>query len=280
MSDLDRDQSISLVVARMVAVERSGGDVEIRAIPEREDRTNPAVELVTADSVGTLAIEHTIIEPYPGQIRDNHQIRPYATTLPAMLTGRLPPGGRFEINLDVGVANGIKLAPETLEAIAEWVVSAAPLLEEGRPGIDGRHMAKGGPPDLPFPVTLARWPRHADDVFPELSIGWWRPSDLEERRRERLAVALRKKLPKLTTAAAVGHQGVLVIESDDIQLSNFVDIRAALHDAAADAEDPLPSWIVLWEQFGESAFVSTLRANGAWIDDPRPAALAAIPHGR
>lgn len=279
-ADLDRDQAVALAVARLIAADRSGGEVEIRAVPERDDRTNPAVELITADAVGTLAIEHTLIEPYPGQIQDNHQIHPCAETLPTMLAGRLPAGSRFDLNLDVGVVNGIKPTQETLDAIAEWVVGTAPLLEDGRPGIDGRHMAKGGPPDLPFTITLARWPRRVDDVFPELSIGWWRPPDLEERRRERLVVALRKKLPKLTAAEVEGHRGVFVIESDDIQLSNSVDIRVALLAAAAEVEYPLPSWIVCWEQVGESAFVSTLRSDGEWIGDPRLSVLPALPHRR
>lgn len=141
-------------------------------------------------------------------------------------------------------------------------------------------MVKGGPPDIPFPITLARWPRHVDDALPQSSIGWWRPPDLEERRRERLVIALRKKLPKLAAAEVEGHQGVLVIESDDIQLSNSVDIRLALLAAAAEVEDPLPSWIVCWEQVGESAFVSTLRSDGEWIGDPSPYVLPAVPHPR
>lgn len=279
-ADLDRDQAVALAVARLIAADRSGGEVEIRAVPERDDRTNPAVELITADAVGTLAIEHTLIEPYPGQIQDNHQVRPYAEKLPTMLAGRLPAGSRFDLTLDVGVVDGIEPTQEALGAIAEWAVTKAPLLEDGRPGIDGRHMAKGGPPDTPFPITLARWPRHVDDVLPEVSIGWWRPPDLEERRRQRLAVALRKKLPKITAAEVDGHRGVLVIESGDHQLSNSVDIHVALLAAAAAVEDPLPSWIVCWEQVGGSAFVSTLRADGEWIGDPRPSVLPAVPHRR
>ncbi len=279
-ADLDRDQAVALAVARLIAADRTGVEVEIRAVPERADQTNPAVELITADAVGTLAIEHTLIEPHPGQIQDYHQVRPYAETLPTMLAGRLPAGSRFDLNLDVRVVNGVNPTQETLDAIAEWAVATAPLLEDGRPGIGGRHMAKGVPPDTPFPITLARWPRHVDDVLPEVSIGWWRPPDLEERRRERLVVALSKKLPKITAAEAEGHQGVLVLESDDIQLSNSIDIRAALLAAAAEVEDPLPSWIVCWEQVGGSAYVSTLRSYGEWIGDPRSSVLPAVPHRR
>ncbi len=279
-ADLDRDQAVALAVARLIAAERSGGEVEIRAVPEQVDRTNPAVEPITSDAVGTLAIEHTLIEPYPGQIQDSHQVRPYAETLPMMLAGRLPAGSRFDLNLDIRVVNGIKPTHENLVAIAEWAVANAPLLEDGRSGIGGRHMVKDGPPNTPFPISLVRWSRDVEDVLPEVSIGWWRPPDVEERRRERLVVSLRKKLPKIAAAEAEGHQGVLVIESDDIQLSNSIDIRVALLAAAAEVEDPLPSWIVCWEQVAESAFVSTLRSDGEWVGDPRPSVLPAVQHPR
>ena len=277
---MDRDQIIALAVAELIADQRGGGQVTVVAVPEREDRTNPAVELITSDAVGTLAIEHTLIEAFPGQIQDSHQIRPYVETLPTMVADRMPEGSRFELNLDVRGVDGIRPTSETFETIVEWVVAAAPQLEEGRPGISGRHMTKGGPPALPFTATLARWPMRVDDVFPEVSIGWWRPPDLEERRRERLSVALGKKLPKIAAAEVDGHQGVLVLESEDIQLSNSRDIRAALLAAAAEVEDPLPSWIVCWEQVGDSAYVSTLCSNGEWIGDPRSSVLPAVPHRR
>lgn len=172
-ADLDRDQAVALEVARLIATTRSGGEVEVRAVPEREDRTNPAVELITSDAVGTLAIEHTLIEAFPGQIQDSHQIRPYVETLPTMLAGRVPAGSWFELNLDVRGVDGIRPTSETFETIVEWVVAAAPQLEDGRPGVSGRHMTKGGPPALPFTATLARWPMRVDDVFPEVSIGRW-----------------------------------------------------------------------------------------------------------
>lgn len=275
-SDLGRDQTIALAVARLIATARSGGDVEILKKPEEEDRSRPAVELVTEDAVGTLAIEHTLVEPFSAQIRDQQQMRPYAEALPGLLEGRLPAGSQFELNLAVGSTNGIKPSPEALKTIAEWAVKTAPQLEVGRSRVDG-HMATGRPPELPFPITLVRWPRSTDDPLPQVTIGWWQPDDLPQRRQERLAVALQKKLPKLTSAVAKGPQGVLVLESDDVQLSNAVDIGNSLRAAASDLVQPLPAWIVLWQQYGDTAFVSFLRAASTWIDEPQPSRLPAIP---
>jgi hypothetical protein len=279
-SDLDRDQVIALAAARLIAAARDGGEVTILDVPERTDRTNPAVELMTSDAVGSLAIEHTQIEPYPGQIADNHRIRPYAEALPEMLASSVPDGSRLALNLDVGAVIGIRPSTEVLELIAEWVAIVARSLVDGRPGIDGRHLAKGGPPELPFRLALVRWPQFPESPIPNVTIGWWRPDDLEERRQERLAVALAKKLPKLADAAGQGYAGVLVLESSDIQLSNSFDIQRALRTSATGAGSPIPSWIILWEQYGETAFVSISRANDAWIDEPQPQLLPAVPSDR
>lgn len=96
-ADLDRDQAVALAVARLIAEDRTGGEVEIMAVPERADRTNPAVELITADAVGTLAIEHTLIEPYPGQIQGENWLLPRgdeerAERLPDKCTIRMKAG--------------------------------------------------------------------------------------------------------------------------------------------------------------------------------------------
>lgn len=271
---------MALAVAQLIADCRGGGTASVVAVPEQDDRSNPAVELVTADALGTLAIEHTLIEPYPGQIQDNVQISPYVETLPTMLEDRLPVGSRFQLILDPCVVNGIKPTQEVLDAIVKWVVTTAPHLEDGHPGIDGRHMAKGEPPDVPFPITLVRWPRRVDDTLPPVLIARSCPPDLEELRRQRLVTALEKKLPKLTAAGEKGHQGVLVIESRDFALSNSVTISAALFAASDEVTDPLPSWIILWQQVGDAAFEWTLRADGEWIGTPHQHVLPAVRHPR
>jgi hypothetical protein len=130
-------------------------------------------------------------------------------------------------------------------------------------------MRRTGPPDLPFEVTLVRW-RQESDHIPKLTVGWWKPEDLEEHRIVRIGTALAKKLPKLATAADTGQETVLVLESNDIQISNAIDIRLALRAASDATAVALPSWIVLWETTAESAFVWVLRSSGTWEPEPRP----------
>lgn len=186
-----RDQRLALAVADEIARYRGGSDVRVVSLPEEEDRTNPAVELETADEIGHLVIEHTTIEPFTGQVGENHRIRPYGEALTSRLAGRLPNVSRFEINLDVGAVDGARPTQAVLAAIGTWVREPASTLVDGRPGIDGAHMVRSGPPDVPIRMTLTRWPSSPDSPIHALTVGRW----------------------------------VLVIESADISLSNAVDIR-------------------------------------------------------
>lgn len=272
---LDRDQAIALAVARLIAAERGGGQVQICAIPERDDRNNQAVELITCDAVGTLAIEHTRIEAFRKQIQDDTQIQPYAEQLPAILAGRLPAGSRYELIFDIRGVNGTKPEQKALNAIVAWVIATAPLLEDGCPGINGRHVMTGEPPDLPFTITLVRWPEWISKRDPGVSIGRWYPQDLEQQRKERLGDALCSKLPKIAVAEANGHSGVLILESNDIALSNSTAIYTALL-AAAEKRADLPPWIVYWEQVCEPASVSIFRSNGEWVEESCPVELPAV----
>lgn len=272
--DLNRDELIALCVAQHIADGRDGGTVRIVRQPEREDRTNPVVELVTSDAVGCLAIEHTLIESFTGQIADQRQIQPYVESLPKLLGGDLPESSRFDINVDPRAVVGVKKTADAIDAVVVLARRVAPTLPDGRPDMKGAHIARSGPPDLPFEVSLARWPRRAESMIPHITVGWWSPENLEELREARIATALAKKLPKIHSASqALLCEGVLVLEADDIQLANAVDIRFALQKAAGAQDHPIPAWIVLWETVDGSAFVSVLRASGEWVDNPVHSAL-------
>ena len=80
------------------------------------------------------------------------------------------------------------------------------------------------------------------------------PADIEERRAERLGRALRDKGPKLAAWKRQGARSVLVLEDNDIALSNHILIRQAL--ALAAVRTALPDEVFLvctttdnWEVF-------------------------------
>lgn len=268
MDGLGRDQHIALAVAKLIAKQRDGGNVKVVHVPELEDRQNPAVELITEDDVSRLAIEHTLVESFSDQLKDDVQIRLYATALQEALAGDLPTTSCFVINLNVRTVHGGRERYSVLELIAQWVRQTAPSLVEGRPGVNGRHMARSRTLELPFEVTLVCWPSRDDDSLPNISVGCWLPDDLEDLRETRIAEALLKKLPKIDVATTAGVQGVFILESVDIQLANTVKIRAALQRAAAGQSQRLPAWIAIWETTGDTAFVWLLRADDEWIAEP------------
>lgn len=275
------DARLSFAAGELVANHRQGGAVTLVTCPELEERTLPSVELVTRDHVGELAIEHTRIEAYEGQIVDPIEIAPYAERLADRLADRLPPGSRFELVLDVRAANGVKPSVARLDRIAEWVALEAPGLVDGRPGVQGGHMVKAAPPDLPFPATLSRWPVADEVVLPAFSVRTWRPEDLEERRLARASRAFADKLPKLLSARTGGREALLILESNDIQLSNAWTIAEAVQKAAGGFAD-LPEWIVLVESETTPPFGWIIRAEGAWRDPEGPCPLtvrSALPGG-
>jgi hypothetical protein len=61
---------------------------------------------------------------------------------------------------------------------------------------------------------------------------------LNQLRVERVAGALARKCPKLTTEKAKGHESVLVLESDDLSLANSDAIGRALEVALANCPEP------------------------------------------
>lgn len=269
------DARLSFAAGQFVANHRQGGVVTLVARPELEERTLRSVELVMRDHVGELAIEHTRIEAFEGQIVDPLEIAPYADGLEHRIDDRLPPGSRFELVLDVGAASGVKPSAARLDRIADWVALEAPGLVDGRPGVQGGHMVKAAPPDLPFPATLSRWPVADGSALPAFSVRTWRPEDLEERRLTRVSRALADKLSKLLTARSGGREALLVLESNDIQLSNAWSIAEAVRESAGGFAE-LPEWIVLVESETDPPSGWIIRAEGAWRDPEGPCQLPVL----
>jgi hypothetical protein len=245
-----RDQRLAFAVAMVVAQLRDGGEPRVVDVPDVKDRENPAVELITADDVGRLAIEQ-------------------------------PPRSRFNLVIAVLATDGVKPTRDRLDKIAEWVEREARRLEDGSPQASPRHWVRGGPPDLPFEATLYRWPRPPDSSLPLFSVLVAAPEELEARRVARVAQALERKLPKLREAAGQEGEGVLVLESEDIQLSNSWTIAVAVREAVSSAASWVPEWIVLVETDTSTPIAWVLRGRGEWIDEiePRPLPTESIPSG-
>jgi len=76
--------------------------------PDEQERNEQAVDMLLKWSSGEIALEHTRIESYPQQIEDWSQIRKLLRPLEAMLAGKLPDPGHYELSVDVGATKGAK----------------------------------------------------------------------------------------------------------------------------------------------------------------------------
>jgi hypothetical protein len=131
-------------------------------------------------------------------------------------------------------------------------------------------VCKGNPPGVPFSLHLMRrvgWSLSAkqDGI---LTVSRFAPPKVEEMRSERLRRALDTKLPKLFRCKQEGATSVLVLEDDDIALTNEVLIGDALQELLLGRAD-IPDQIYLVETCIDAFWtVWPLMRDGIfWPDD-------------
>lgn len=89
-------------------------------------------------------------------------------------------------------------------------------------------------------------------------------SAIEDLRTVRLSEMMARKLPKLLRHAdAAGQDSLLVLESEDYQLTNIPVVVAGLEQAAREVER-LPTWIVVVDRF---TMVHLVFCESHWVLD-------------
>ncbi len=169
--------------------------------PDKDDRTTREIDAVA----GNFAIEHTSIDTVPHQRRDSDWFRQVVGDIEQTLQVR--PDFRLEIVAEYGAVAKGQNWPMIREAIAEWIINAAPKMP------DGHHVLR----DLagvPFTLHVFK----ASDRPPRLVFGRCAPKDCQS--VDHYAGQLHSKVQKLTKYHDVGYATVLIIESSDIALMN------------------------------------------------------------
>ena len=242
--------------------------------PEK-DHIGPPVELRLKIGAQEYAIEHTQIEAFEDQIGKGVSLERLVGPVKKALCGKLSGPAiymmvfPFDRNLSVNRSN-LKQHQENLK---EWVRENAPLLY-GKvqeriggesvsevPQKDLRNFTKAKPCGFRYAIELS-----CQIIGPpsgqkpgRLGAARWAPDskDLEALRACRLRRALGKKLPKLRRCKSEGARTVLVLESDDIALTEpnlVVDALAGLQGEFT-GELPFPD---------EIYFVDTASSEGPW----------------
>jgi hypothetical protein len=212
------------------------------AFPDEIEREAPAIDLLVAGASGEMAIEHTLVESFPQRIFDDRLFVALAAEVERRLTNELPMPGHYRVVLKPGEIRRRQDIEGVAAAIVDWARTSAPDLQIGDPTSAPSHIAEGILAPSGLRVRLERWPGRDGQVLAIRSV----PEDLTEQRRERVATAMDRKLPKLAKASEGQCRSLLVLESDDLALGNYVEIASAATVAIEERKD-VPDVICLVE---------------------------------
>ena len=223
--------------------------------PEKEG-LDPPVDLRVRLGTVEYAIEHTQIEAFTDQIRTGEEYAQFIKPVVDQLSGTLPGPAVYELHFPIDTHLGVKSADldRIRRELVAWIRTKAQCLyEKNRDRLEREHKSpryldsiRGEPPGFPYPVRL--WVGMACSASERGTLRHARlaPDDLEAHRADRLREALRRKCPKLQRCKEDGARTVLVLESDDIALTNYVLVSEALAGPLAERDD-LPDEIYLVE---------------------------------
>lgn len=264
--ELERDQLLCLRVAELLADRRGIDLVGVISIPELEDRTNPAVELVVGSTGGRIALEHTTIETFSGQIQAAVYLRKLIPVDPFEVPG-LESDSQYTLGLVPSSLEGnAKDTVTVVEALRGWITEAAAALPP-EPCLPRDRYIRAPVGRLPIPASLLRSPASEGSPFAgKVMVSFEAPADRETLREARILEALNRKLPKLNAARGPNGLSVLVVETGDLSLANQWLISEALQRAAASCEHELADYVVLVITVGES-LAWVLHEQGTWSDE-------------
>jgi hypothetical protein len=233
---------------------RTGETIELKERPERLRRNIPAVEELWQSPTRRYAIEHTRLESFDGQIANEARLQRLITPVREALAGRLPGSHVLAVRVCETQTARIKYADAHSE-ILRLTLDAAPTLKDGETVILPSTR-------LPFSVQLHRRNGRGSHVAVHTLI----EGDADLLRLDRMRRALHDKCPKLARWATAARTSVLVLEADDIQLSNVSAAYEAFEQALAERTDR-PDVVVFVETDGSPMYGWMFKDGEALGDD-------------
>ena len=228
---------------------------EQRRVVIRDTPMQRGIEVTCYIGSQHYAIEHTLIEPFPENQRDDILFgRVFDPAFEASIADLLKPALAYTITVNVYAFNefrGQRLDVVRAELLA-WAREAVPRLQEpprGQGPTEARISAE--PPETPVCVTLAC--HHSTALGGRLSPGRFAPQDLESLRHARLLKALQDKGPKLAAACVGNTRTVLIVENHDFAITNEGLVSEAFDQLCAQVQHP-PTDIYLVDTRGGGMF--------------------------
>lgn len=246
--------------------------------PEK-DGDGPPVELRIVLGIQEYAIEHTRIEAFEGQIQTGEVFAEVSRLIESSLSGKLPGPECYRLTMPVDVSLRMKAAKRqrTWQNFIEWICAQAECMHERsenrcEPGYNlyrSDDSIRGTPPGFTYEVMLDRWRdashmgREPGSVHVVRVVG----DDLESDRANRLRRALSEKSPKLHDCKLENARTVLVLESDDIPLTNHHLVAEALLRVLPERTDA-PDEIYLVESDTRDWYIWLMkRDENYWITE-------------
>jgi hypothetical protein len=229
------------------------------------------VEVTCSIACDRFALEHTRIDPYNDKVADDVRTGEFMTPVVDRLNRELdlPDGAGLIVVLDVAALAKVKRNKwgAIQEVLVDWIKATAPRLSEPQAGRFTSH--RDQPTGVPFPLTLQRVSRMSDKI----SFMRFAPSDLEIRRELRIKKAANDKLPKLAVCKRAGMTTVLVLEDDDIALSNEALIAPLLLKALDQSKHEVPDLIYLIDTAGPRWFAVCLKDHTVVWPETAPSGI-------
>ncbi|MBC7246312.1 MAG: hypothetical protein H5T73_00835 [Actinobacteria bacterium] len=237
--------------------------------PDMIERNKKAVDCIFRCGKERIALEHTILENYSCQIKNDKQFEKLTSPLLEQLKPEMPPG-RFTIIFhpdDIEKKRKPELEPYR-ESLRVWIIQKAKELSE-----ENTSRTRGGticdyPDRIPFKVTIRYRPYEIQKVL----FARFMPESIDAKSRKRLKVALEEKCPKLASEKEKGAISVLVLEMNDFVLGDRDEVAKMLgkevsQTKANTTKYPVPDYIFLVETFDNDEWqVSLLIEDGELAD--------------
>lgn len=241
---------------REIIAARTGERIEVTDRPELRQRSGEVVEELWESPSRRYSVEHTQLESYPGQLGSQARIARLVVPVRQMLAGRLPGYYVLAVRINETEEARIKYADAHAE-IVRLTLDAAPKLKD-------EETVELRSDRLPFTMQLHRRHGNGSQVVVHCLID----GDGDALRLERVRHAFNEKCPKLAAWSAGGRVSVLVLEANDIQLSNAGVVYQAVRQALAERSDS-PDVIVLVETDGGPMYGWVLK-EGEHLGDAVP----------
>ncbi len=203
-----------------------------------------------------FVVEHTRVEAFESQIRDDVAFERLVRPIETQLAGVLP--GRFAATLRFGAAADARGSVDSARAVViSLILANAGDLRDGE-------TIELASPQLPYRIYLCK--RHSSDN--RIFFSRWIGDDSVSARAERMGRALDEKIPKLVAASAgYGARSVLILESNDVALSNIFAVTQAFNQAL-NGRTTTPDLVFLIES-DASPLYGWLLKDGNALSPPR-----------